>query len=151
MVEQDIRTLQKTFKDIIGFRAPVEISEESAAQSAGIIIELEEKFLLRQTYPIDLFMATIATSQLLQWCDQLQQHVTGGSIPHIEDKELLEEVNVKLSQGNWSKDEIKRLLRMQYVADPKLGANKAMDLFVRLHTLYGGFRSEVPPDNSSRA
>lgn len=146
MFEQDIHTLQKTFKDIIGFRAPAEISEEAAKQSAGIIIELEEKFLLGHSYPSDLFLATIATSQLLQWCDQLQQHVTGGSIPSIEDKERLKEVNAKLSQGNWSKDEIKRLLRMQYVADPKLGANKAMDLLVRLHTFYGGFRSEVPPD-----
>ncbi len=142
MIEQDIHILQKTFKDIVGFRAPAGINEEAALEAAGIIIEQEEKFLLRHFDPVDLFKVTIAASQMLQWCDQLQQRVIGGSIPFIEDRLLLTQVNAKISSGNLPKDEMKRLLIMQYVADPKLGANKAMDLFVRLHTFYGGFRSE---------
>ncbi|HHT9138869.1 MAG TPA: hypothetical protein ACFYEK_16700 [Candidatus Wunengus sp. YC60] len=136
MSEQNsVIEMQKTFEEMAGFRANAEITEDGALESADKIVDLQGKLILKTTSPIDLFSATIATSQLIQWYDQRQRKAskTGSTVEYVE---ILAGVKEKFSRGNMDEKAIKRLTARQYVADPKLGATKAMDTLQQLRSLY---------------
>lgn len=61
--QSSVIELQKTFEDMVGFRANAKISEEGAFASAEKIVDLDEKLVLKTTAPIDLYSAVLATSQ----------------------------------------------------------------------------------------
>jgi hypothetical protein len=128
--------LRTKFQELVGIRAPAEISPHGALDSAKKIVNLQEKLLLKNTKPIDLFTATVATSQLLQWCEQLQSQLVLGSRPSLEDRETLTQIKEKFSSGNLPSEEIKRLTALQYVADPKLGTVSAMETLEKLQARY---------------
>jgi hypothetical protein len=145
MVERDLRIIQKEFRDVAGFMATAEITEDGASRSAGIIVALEEKIFGEKTQPIDLFRATLATSQLIERWSQLRQHLAAGSISSVNDEETLKLVQEKFTGGNLPKDEIMRLTTITYVANPGLGANKAMDVLSKLRTIYADISLKPQP------
>lgn len=128
--------LKKQFKEIVGFRAPAPISEEGAINSSGVIIEVEEKFLEKKMDPSDILRAVIATSQLLQWCEQENREVGMGAKQKPGNPLRKEEIVSEFEKGGHSKDELKQLSRELYVVDPALGASKSMQLLTTLHKNY---------------
>jgi len=139
MIEQDIVELQKTFYDMVGINAQAQISEVAAENSAGLIIDLETNLNHGQTKPVDLYVATIATSQLIERCRQVQDRVAVGLTRSVDDKDVVCAIDAKLSEPTISESERKRLLKYKCIADPIYGAKKAMDVFTHLHVYYGGF------------
>ncbi len=77
----------------------------------------------------------IATSQLLQWCDQETRAVSGGKKAVPGNPQVRNEIIEKFKKGS-DKEELKRLTQELYVADPLLGARKAMELLEKLHSKY---------------
>jgi len=144
MVEKDLRIIQKEFRDIVGFTATAGISDAGAKRSAGIIVDLEDKILGKNTQAIDLFRATLATSQLIERWSQIRQSLVAGSISSVEDAETLELLHAKFSGGNLAKAEIMRLTKIAYVANPAWGANKAMEVLDKLRTIYADISLHQP-------
>jgi hypothetical protein len=141
MIEQSgLRVSQQKFKETVGFRATTRISEKGAWESAGIIVELDELIISKNTQPIDLFKAVIATSQLLSRWDQLQKSYISGEIPYVINNEELFKIGERIKFGNLSKDEIKKLTQESYVASPERGVYKALEVLNILHDLYPEYR-----------
>jgi len=136
MAEKDLHTLQREFRNIVAPVATAEISEEGAARSAGIIVELDEKMHKKRTEPIDLFRATLSTSQLIERWSQQQQRLAAGSISSVNDVDTVRSIQEKFAGGNLPKEEIMRLTKLLCVASPSFGANTAMEVLSKLRGTY---------------
>jgi hypothetical protein len=136
MVEKDFRIVQQIFRDVVGPPATAEISEEGALRSAGIIIDILHRIETRTTHPIDLLRATIATSQLIERWYQLRQRLVLGSISTINDEETIRTLKERYAGGNLTKEDMMQRTKMTWVANPAVGANKALEVLSTLRTLY---------------
>jgi hypothetical protein len=136
MAEQDFVDVQRAFRQTVGVLATAEITKQGAKNSADVIVDLEGKLIENKTQPIHLMQAAIAASQLIERWGQQNQRVASGSIMNVNDEETLALIKEKMSQGNLSKEENMLLTARMYVADPKRGANKAMEVFSKLRALY---------------
>jgi hypothetical protein len=128
--------LKDQFKEIVGNPASIPISLENASRSAGIIVEVEERFVKGEDLPSDLFRVVISASQLLQWCGQEEKAVRDGKKYFAGNPQEKRGVLKKLKAGGNDLEEIKKLMQKLYVADPLLGARKAMELLTKLHSKY---------------
>jgi hypothetical protein len=144
MVENDFHKISTEFRNIVGVVATAEITEDGAARSAAIIVELEDKIYRKTTKPVDLFRAVLATSQLIERWSQLRQHLVSGSISSINDMQTFKNVQEKFAKGNLPIEEIQRLTEVMYVASPGLGANKAMDVLRKLQAMYTDISLQQP-------
>lgn len=145
MSERDLHVIQHEFRKRVGFIATAQITEVGAARSAGIIVDIEKRIHENATQPADLFLATLAASQLIERWNQLQQHVAAGSISSVKDTETLQMVQQKFSAGNLPMVEIMRLTKLSFVADPSLGANKAMEVLTELQNIYNDISLHSEP------
>ena len=118
MAEKDLHTLQREFRNIVAPVATAEISEEGAARSAGIIVELDEKMLKKRTEPIDLFRATLATSQLIERWSQQQQRLAAGSILSVNDVDTVKSIQEKFA-GGLPSEEYEKVLGAKATKDLK--------------------------------
>lgn len=141
--------MKQSFKSMVGFRAPAEISIQGAMGSAAHIIELDEKLLLHREEPTDFFIAAVSTSQLLNWCEQLQRQYTTGERHTVEDTETLVKIREKLMAGNLPTGEIKRLTKLMYVADPYLGAAKGIETLLALRARFPDVGLIIPEETPS--
>lgn len=133
---ETLTSLKRTFKDLLGFRAPAPVGEAQATSAAKALVELESKVVSHQTQPSDLLRAAIVASQRLQWFEQENYAVASGDKPQVGSPEMVTQIQEKLSGDNLPPTEIMRLMGLWYHYDPTLGATRAMDLLLLLHQFY---------------
>lgn len=136
MIEKDFHVVQQKFRDAVGPVATAEISEEGALRSAGVILDIMHKIDARTTQPSDLMRATIATSQLIERWGQLRQRYVAGSIPRIDDEEIILQAHDMLTVPDVPLEVTQKMLTAVYVASPAVGAIKALEVFTTLRVLY---------------
>jgi hypothetical protein len=134
--KENLVDVKNELTDMIGFNAPAEISMQGAMRSAGILVEIEERMISKNASPMDLLSASISTSQLLNWWEQRDQLVASGKLQTIEDTETISQIAEKFTQGNLPKEEIKHLTKLLYVANPRIGANKGMQMLRDLKMIF---------------
>ena len=136
METQSLIELTNSFEEMVGKRSSAVISEEGAKRSAGIVINIDEKFIQRADSPIDIFSIVLATSQLLKWCDQENKEVSSGNKRVAGNPVRKSEILDAFEKGDLTKEQIKSLNQELYVVDPLMGATKAMLLLNALHSKY---------------
>lgn len=136
MAETSLIELQHTLRNILGFVATAEITLEGAQRSACVVIELEHKIVTQETQQSDVLRAQIAASQMVERLGQLNQLVASGAISSVKNEEQIMSITTEFQKGELAENEIKELSQKLYVADPALGANKAMEVLLKVMELY---------------
>ncbi|MFZ5845429.1 MAG: hypothetical protein ACOY0S_03100 [Patescibacteria group bacterium] len=134
--ETSLVSLKQQFHELLGFRATAPISEEQATQAAHLVAQLEGKLVSHATHPGDLLRAAIAASQRLQWYEQENREVATGTKSQLGNPEIVAQIQEKFSGGDLPSSEIERLSGLLYHHDPALGAQRAMDVLLKLHQAY---------------
>lgn len=135
----DFVDLRSKFKELTGrhLSQRMEITEGGVFQTYRKMVDLEERLRLGKTQTGDLPLATSFADKILNWFLAKRRE---GAVPLTKAPKEVNKILEELRQVT-DPEKRKDLIAKQYLADPKLGANKAVEILEEL-------KSSSPQDSS---